>query len=104
MLLKFQLTMPNNNSWNGKDSGGSGKYLIFRKVDKEQSSKLLGTNHYYNFEDGWGSNIEITNDKKCKSDGFRGYDWMVDEILKFGRILDRAERIQMRKDNTYPFR
>jgi len=99
----FILTMPNNNSWNGKWTGEGKLFCIVNRykekdhtlenVDKENS-------HYYNFGDGWGALVEIkkiNNDeakiykKQCK--GFRSYDWMIDEIEKYGRILTRDERI-----------
>ena len=36
--------------------------------------------------------IEVTENKRTKSNGFRGYSWMVDEILKYGKILTKEER------------
>jgi hypothetical protein len=92
MILRFELTMPNNNSWNGVDAGNKGGYYIFRNVDKATTDRLDGTNHYYNFGDGWGANVSVKKERKTKSNGFRGYDWMVDEILEFGEIKKVDER------------
>jgi hypothetical protein len=37
------------------------------------------------------------NKRERISKGFSGYDWMIDEILKYSRILERQERQEMRK-------
>lgn len=92
MLLKFELTMPNNNAWNGVDTGNRGAHFAFRKVDKQIAESLDGKNFYYNFGDGWGANVYVSKGKKCKTEGFRGYDWMVDEIIKYGDIKNVQER------------
>lgn len=101
----FILTMPNNNSWNGKWSGEGKLYCAFRKI-KEKDIKIIERlnakqNYYYNFGDGWGANVEvrqiagkeITSYKK-RSKGFCGYDWMIGEIIRHGRILTRDERLK----------
>ena len=103
MKIRFELTMPNNNSYNGVDTGIKGGHFIYENVSKDTALKLVGTNHYYNFDDGWGANVKITSEKGTKSNGFRGYDWMVKEILYYGKILLRKERIEMRNNNNYPF-
>ncbi len=98
-MLSFQLTMPNNNSWNGQWTGDRKLYYQFRKVKKEQEDELNGKNFYYNFGDGWGANIHVEkidskekNKRNRKTAGFCGYGWMIDEILKHGRILTLEER------------
>lgn len=92
MNIIFELTMPNCGSWNGKDTGNKEGCFIFKNVDNKTAEKLIGTNHYYNFGDGWGANIRVTKGRKCKTNGFRGYDWMVEEIIKYGKIITRGER------------
>lgn len=92
MILRFELTMPNVGSWNGVDTGRKDGCYIFRKVAKSQADELDGKIFYYDFGDGWGANVKVTKNKRSKSSGFRGYDWMVDEILQHGRILTRQER------------
>jgi len=84
--------MPGNNSWNGVDTGKRDDYFIFRKVDKEKAKEIVGKSFDYDFGDGWRASISVTENKRSKSAGFRGYDWMVSEILKHGRILTREER------------
>lgn len=92
MNIIFELTMPNCGSWNRIDTGNKEGCFIFKKVDTKTAEKLIGTSHYYNFGDGWGANIKITKGRKCRTNGFRGYDWMVEEIIKYGKIINLTER------------
>lgn len=99
MLLCFQLTMPNNNTWEGKWSGDGKFYYEFRNVTKQKIEELDGKNFYYNFGDGWGVNIRIekidASEKRKRqkiSAGFCSYNWMINEILNYGRILTLEER------------
>ena len=108
----FELTMPNNNAWNGKWSQAEKLHCrvrtyAYRKnstVISESLKNVLSTKGcYYNFGDGWGAYVSIrecTGAEKTKlskaSQGFCGYDWMIDELEKYGRILDRKERQDMR--------
>jgi len=102
MLLSFELTMPNIASWNGHWSGEDKKYFIIKKVSKKffdrqeyfRTLKEKGyDNFYYRWEDGWGANVrvEIIDGKKSaerrkQSQGFAGYDWMVQSIMLCGEI------------------
>ena len=98
MIICFKLTMPNNNSWNGKWTGEGNLYArTFRfttKAMKEKAQKALeGGSYYYNFGDGWGASVavsEISADERKRinkaSKGFCGYDWMIDSIFKHGKI------------------
>lgn len=108
-LISFELTMPNNNSWNGRWSGEGKKYFVIRKFDKKTSEKLLEktvgmcASHYYNFGDGWGANVKVqkvdakeANKRRKISSGFCGYDWMIDEIILHGKILEREERMRLK--------
>lgn len=103
----FILTMPKNNSWNGKWSGEGNLYVYsqvaFRR-GKAIYPNLKEGNFYYDFGDGWGANVEVKyitpSEAKSimrKSKGFCGYKWMCDEIMKLGRIRNVAER---RADNV----
>ena len=102
-ILSFQLTMPNCGSWNGNWSGQDKKYYFHRIVSGAVGEKLLDgkptKSWYYNFGDGWGANVsvEIIDSKVKKarekvSAGFCGYEWMVREILDYGKILSLKER------------
>lgn len=103
MLIKFELTMPNVGSWNGKWTGESNLYAKIinwdkhygvSKTSKEKVKKILDIGEfYYSFGDGWGANVsvlKIDNKDAIKirktSRGFCGYDWMIDSILKYGEI------------------
>lgn len=111
MILSFELTMPNVGSWNGQWTGQGSKYYRHRNVSKQEAEKILAgkerNSWYYNFGDGWGASISVVkvlasekNKRERISKGFAGYDWMIDEILKYGRILERQERQEMRKQET----
>lgn len=98
ITLGFYLSMPRNNSWNGRWSGDGGKYVIIKKFTgtkgKEKAKSLLQNSyHSHSFGDGWVAGIEIKEltpemarkDKK-NSLGFCGYNWMVDSIISKGLI------------------
>ena len=104
MYLSFVLSMPNNNSWNGKWSGEERFYAKVEnfkgKKNEEKATTILEKGYfYYNFGDGWGAGVsveEIDSAKarkiRRKSNGFCGYDWMIQEIKDHGRILTLKER------------
>lgn len=98
MILSFELTMPRVNSWNGRWSGQEKRHIIIKsfstKKSIENGNKILGQgSFYYDFGDGWGAQINVTevNSEESKrlkkiSAGFCGYDWMVDSIIRYGDI------------------
>jgi len=98
--VEFRLSMPNCGSWNGSWSGEGRDYLKFKTISNKQVT-LLGleksdTNSWhYSWSDGWGANISVRimekGEKRKKSAGFSGYDWMVDDILCYGKIRQREE-------------
>jgi len=108
MILSFELSMPNSGSWNGQWTGQSSKYYRHRNVSKKESEKILADKErnswYYNFGDGWGASVSVEkvlssekNKRERVSKGFSGYEWMIDEIIKHGRILELQEREEMCK-------
>lgn len=114
MKVCFELTMPNNNSWNGKWSGADKKYYVVRtysgegkKIMESLFAKESGyPSFYYNFGDGWGASVEcqlvsaVEARKRLKmSNGFSGYDWMITEIETHGYILSLSERKEYRSKN-----
>lgn len=91
--IKFKLSMPEVTSWNGTWSGSLNNYVIvrnFRKASDDIVNKILQKKYYsYSWSDGWRAEIEVeeVDSKKAikerkGSDGFHGYDWMVDSIIK----------------------
>jgi len=105
MILSFTLSMPNNNSWNGKWTGEGNPYIIVhnfghtKKGETKAKEILDNGSYYYNFGDGWGASVVVkqVDFKEAKrlnriSKGFCGYDWMVDEIISIGRIKTLQER------------
>lgn len=82
MRLIAELTMPNNNSWNGKWIGDKDKFTkVFTSTDSKKNREYIG-NYYYNFGDGWGANVEIREAKHREkvTDQFCDYDWMIESI------------------------
>ena len=82
MRLIAELTMPNNNSWNGKWSGEGNKYTkVFTTTDSKKNREFIG-NYYYNFGDGWAANVKIreATPREKVSNKFCGYDWMITSI------------------------
>lgn len=93
MLISFELSMPNNNAWNGKWSGEGRCYARVRSYTKEQEW-MAKDYHYYNFGDGWGAAVTVKKIDAAKarklrkaSVGFCGYDWMIDSIERHGKIV-----------------
>lgn len=94
--LLFILTMPGVNSWNGKWTGEDRTYA--REKSAKQYPSVKEGNYDYSFGDGWIANVEVrrvtvveSNKYIKKSSGFAGYDWMIDSILKYGKIMNSQE-------------
>ncbi len=99
MKISFTLSMPNNNSWNGKWSGEDRKFVRVKDFGKTKKgigraeTILAGRAYSYNFGDGWRASVavaEVDNATARKltkqSAGFCGYDWMIDSIIYNGKI------------------
>lgn len=96
MHFAFVLSMPSNNSWNGKWTGEDKVYARVKSFSqrswKEKCAKLVGY-HSYSFGDGWVAAVNIkvveADEKKKllkKTAGFCGYDWMIDSLIQHGEI------------------
>lgn len=99
MILCFELSMPGVGSWNGQWSGASRYYAKVVNVGRnkarlERARAALAVGRFHHaWEDGWRASVTVCEvdardaaSIRRRSNGFCGYDWMVDSILKFGRI------------------
>ena len=92
----FRLTMPNTGSWNGKWSGEGRNYTLVRSIPEARVQELdIPSSWYHNFGDGWGASVSAVlmekGERARKSDGFCGYEWMVDRIIRWGDTTCRCE-------------
>jgi hypothetical protein len=98
-IFAFTLSMPNAGSWNSRWTGSNRCYVITRTAyrrKKEVYPACKEGSYFYDFGDGWGASIkvELVTPKEArklerKSNGFCGYDWMVECILNEGKITKR---------------
>lgn len=98
MNIQFTLSMPNVGSWNGQWSGRENIYAVVRsftgRLGMAKAKAMLSKgSFYYNFGDGWGASIrvsEITGPEvrriRKASKGFCGYEWMINSICDSGAI------------------
>jgi len=90
--IEFRLSMPSTGSWNGRWSGEARNYVIYRQLTDAQAAELLDGkatgSWFHGWDDGWGAGIAARvmerGERRAKSDGFCGYDWMVTNILRLG--------------------
>lgn len=90
--LIFELSMPSNNSWNGKWTGEKNYYAVGKSfsVSDNRVDRMLKKKYYtYDFGDGWRAGItikEVDNSEYRKlvkkSKGFCGYEWMIKSIIE----------------------
>lgn len=92
MRVSFKLTMPSRGSWNNQWSGQDNNYEVVKNLPKKTIEKLQlneGSKHFsYRWDDGWRASIEVrimeTGERKKKSDGFFGCNWMINNIVDYG--------------------
>lgn len=97
--IVFRLSMPSRGSWNGDWSGASKNYLIVKTLTDKQVVALLGDKSdgswWHAWTDGWAARVDAritrSGERLSKSDGFCGYDWMVNNILDHGDTQDRKK-------------
>lgn len=102
MLLSFTLTMPGRNTWNGKWTGDKELYAKVRNVPPDETAVILEeVNFQYRWSDGWCANVEVKEVSKTEanrirrnSQGFCGYEWMIDSIIKLGYITPDFRTVQ----------
>jgi hypothetical protein len=90
-MILFTLKMPNRGSWNGQWSGQDNIYAVVKSLTKSIEAKLDGEQFTHAWKDGWVASIDCKKiDSKeaakirRKSQGFCGYDWMIDNIIRLG--------------------
>lgn len=90
--IEFTLSMPGRASWNGRWSGEERAHVLYRTISKDAAARLLGPDgkSYWShrWADGWCAGISARvmepGERRKKSAGFCGYDWMVANILHHG--------------------
>lgn len=105
--------MPSKASWNGHWSGEGRPYVRVKTLYKKYYTgypldKILEQrDFYYTWNDGWTACVtaERVDSKEAarlrnKSVGFYGYDWMIESILKIGRIDRDYRNIMMVETNV----
>ena len=96
----FWLTFPKVNTWNGKWTGDGKSYSIIKPYNSKGKilyPDLKSGDYYYDFGDGWVARVEVkfitdkeAREEKKRSQGFCGYEWMVDSIIEKGKIEKKA--------------
>lgn len=94
MLLSFTLSMPSNNSWNGKWSGEGNLYARVVNIGNPTAREIVSKGYFhYNFGDGWAAAVTVKqiDGKEARrirkeTRGFCGYDWMIESIRGKGKI------------------
>lgn len=91
----FSLSMPHCGSWNGRWSSENRKHLLFQRMPDKLAAELNGKSWDYHWNDGWCALIDariVSGEESRKlrrqNAGFCGYEWMVESILAFGRIVN----------------
>lgn len=88
----FQLSMPGRSSWDGRWSGEGRNYARVRDLSDDQVARLgISESPRYwthRWSDGWVAEISArvvpAGEELAKSDGFNGYDWMIDNLIVRG--------------------
>ena len=97
MIVAFELSMPNRGSWNGRWSQEKSRHIITktdRQIGKKKCMELDRKSFCYMWDDGWTACIScrIVDRReaaalKKQNSGFCGYSWMVDSIVRRGKIV-----------------
>lgn len=107
--LEFKLNMPHVNTWNGDWSGKDKNYIIVKTFSdkkflneiKHKPWLIKDRSWNYSWDDGWGACVSMRvmkkGEKRKQTDGFCGYEWMVDSIIEANQILDTDDIKEWRK-------
>jgi len=88
--VEFRLTMPGIRSWNGKWSGEDQNLTVVRSLTPTEVQALELPNSWrHHWKDGWCARVSARlmekGERRAKSDGFHGYEWIVQNVLLYGR-------------------
>ena len=98
VYLIFDLEMPNPPSWNGRWGGEGRRHCLIKRFSdryyKSIEHNLSAGSWTFRWDDGWTALITLTiadanhaqRVKKLSLD-FSSYDWAVDSIIKYGKIV-----------------
>ena len=94
--VEFTLSMPGRASWNGQWSGDDRHYAIVETLSQKHRDKIGmkdGKGYWsHRWSDGWCAGVTARvipkGERRKKSNGFCGYDWMVRTICIYGKIMD----------------
>lgn len=113
MILAFELSMPGRGSWNGRWSGEDRCYAIVKKFTGKRGAEkaaaiLTQRSYFYGWSDGWGARVSVreidaaeARRLRKRSSGFCGYDWMIQTICDYGKIMDDEQvRSHLEKQRT----
>lgn len=104
MILASTLSMPGCTSWNGRWSGEGKLYAKTRTFSTlttiAKAKALAETGYYrYSFGDGWVAGVSVKQVDAAEarrinkaSQGFFGYDWMIESLIRTGKIESEASR------------
>ena len=98
--VKFQLSMPGVASLDGKWTGSGKHYFKVKTMTDAKAKELFGDkpsrSWYHRWSDGWCACVEAhimeKGERVKKSDGFYGYDWMVENIWLYGETCKPGEK------------
>ena len=92
MRYEFSLSMPRSGSWNGRWSSEGEKYLLYRNIDRTKYPNFHVGSFHHRWDDGWLACIDVRamekGERKKKSAGFCGYEWMVRNIMEKGSCYE----------------
>ena len=102
--VEFRLSMPGVSSWDGKWSGTGRNYVVYRSLTPSDIERLhLPSSWRHAFGDGWAACVSARvmdcGERRSKTDGFCGYEWMIPRILRWG---DTQCRCEWRPDQNHP--
>ena len=64
-IICFELSMPNNNAWNGRWRGEGRCYARTKNLGRTKKAEAKATKliadscYYYKFGDGWGASVSV---------------------------------------------